>query len=66
VLAFVGWASGLSPFSCAVKALAGAAALFVLATVACRIVLNVVTDAIIRSIQEKHEMRRKPDGRRRP
>jgi hypothetical protein len=54
-LALVGWASGLSPFVCGMRALGGAAALYVLVSIAGRLVAGIVADAIVRSAM--------PDGK---
>ena len=57
VLAFVGWASGVPPFTCAIRALIGAAVLYVLATIAGRVIVNIVVDSIIRDSPEGEELR---------
>ena len=48
VLAIVGWASGVDPFTCGVRALIGAAILYVLATLAGRIVLRIMVDTVVK------------------
>ena len=48
-MALVGWISDVPPFTCAVRALMGAVALYVLTTVVGRVVINIVIDAIIKS-----------------
>jgi hypothetical protein len=49
-LAGFGAASGQAPFDCAWRGLAGAAAIFVLATVAGRIVIEIIASAVVRQI----------------
>ena len=56
VLAFVGWASGVPPFTCAIRALIGAAVLYVLVTVAGRLIVNIVVESIIRDSREGEEL----------
>lgn len=46
-LAIVGMASGVPPFTCALRALGGAAVLFVLAMGVGRLVLSVLVDAVM-------------------
>jgi hypothetical protein len=46
-LAIVGMASGVPPFTCALRALGGAAVLFVLAMVVGRFILSVLVDAVM-------------------
>jgi mannitol-specific phosphotransferase system IIBC component len=48
-LADVGLASGCSPWTCAMKASVGAAAVYVLLTVAWRLAVNVLVSAVIES-----------------
>ena len=48
-LAIVGWISSQPVFTCAVRALIGAVVLFVVVTLAGRVALNIVADAILRS-----------------
>ena len=48
-LAVVGWISKQPVFTCAVRALIGAGVLFVVVTLAGRLVLNIMADAILRS-----------------
>ena len=47
VLAGVGWLAGLSPFECGLKALIGGAALYILTTMAGRMVVNVMVRTIM-------------------
>ena len=53
VLAFVGWASDVPLFACSTRALVGAAALYVVTTIAGRLVIRVVTDEILRNAQRQ-------------
>ena len=47
IMAIVGCLSGVEPFTCALRALAGAVVLYVLAKMAGRIVLRMMADAIM-------------------
>jgi uncharacterized membrane protein YuzA (DUF378 family) len=49
-LAMVGWVCGLSPLTCGLRALVGAAALFVLAKLAGRLAAAILADGIARSM----------------
>lgn len=49
LLALVGWCSGLPVFVCSMRALAGAAVLYVIVKVAGRLILAVMVDAVIKS-----------------
>lgn len=48
VLAGVGCLSGVDPLTCGIRAVIGAAAMYVLAKMAGRIVLKIMVDAVIR------------------
>lgn len=49
VLAIVGSFSGVPPFVCGLRALAGAGVLYVLTTLAGRAVLTIIVDAIVKA-----------------
>jgi len=51
-LAIVGWFSDVPPLTCALRALAGAAAMYVVVRVAGRIVMNIMVDAVMRSLTQ--------------
>ena len=51
VLAFVGWFSGVPAFVCGLRALAGAAALYVLINLAGSAVIRIIVDAAIKARQ---------------
>ena len=53
-LAFVGWSTGVPVFICGLRALAGAAALYVLVRLAGAAVVRIVVDAAIRAARDKH------------
>jgi len=48
-LSFIGWVSGLSPFTCCKRALAGAAVSYIAASLAVKAVNAILTNAIIMS-----------------
>jgi len=48
VLAGVGWFSGVAPFLCGIRALIGAAVLYVLARIAGRVLVHIMADAMLR------------------
>jgi hypothetical protein len=52
VLAFVCWLSGLPMDQCAIKALVGAAGLYVVLTVATRLVVSIMVSAVVQSSLE--------------
>lgn len=52
VLAIVGWASGVTPFVCAVRALIGAVVAYVLTRIAERVVIRIMADAMLRGPAE--------------
>ena len=54
-LAGVGLASGVPPFDCALRALAGAAGLYVLARIVGRIVLQIMIDVLVDSAAGRAE-----------
>jgi len=54
-LAFVGWACGLTPFACTVRALVGAGVLYVLARLAGRVIVAALADAAARTAAEGQE-----------
>ena len=62
-MAFVGWISGVYPFTCGIRALVGAAAAYVLTKVVYRIVLKVMADAIIRGTSRDMGLRNDTHGR---
>ena len=53
-LAMVGWNYGLTPLTCGLRALGGAAVLYVLAKFAGRILAGVLADAIVRGPAAHH------------
>ena len=57
-LAAIGSISGVPPLTCGLRALAGAGALFVLATVAGRAVVDAVVDAIVNARTKANPKRR--------
>jgi len=59
-MAVIGAASGAPPFTCAVRALAGAAITYVLMRVAGRIVVNILVDAIVGSVPPPSEEKDRP------
>lgn len=48
-LSFVSWLSGLSPFTCCRRAVAGAAIAYIAVSIAVRAINNVLTNAMIAS-----------------
>ncbi len=46
-LALVGWASGVPPFTCAARAAAGGAVLYVASSFACRVAVKIAADVIM-------------------
>jgi hypothetical protein len=46
-LALVGWACGASPLPCALKALGGAAVVYVLVTVLVRVMVKMIVDTMM-------------------
>jgi hypothetical protein len=52
-LAIIGMAHGVSPFTCALRALAGAAVIFVLVLVVGRVMLNVIVDGMLESMSRR-------------
>ena len=48
-LSFVGWISGLSPFTCCKRALIGAALSYIAASLAVKVINSVLTNAMIMS-----------------
>jgi hypothetical protein len=48
LMAFVGWASGVPPFVTGMRALAGAAIMFVLVRIAGKMAVNILVDAMIK------------------
>jgi len=48
-LAFVGWFSGVPVFICAVRALSGAAVLYVVAGLAGTVAVRIIADAAVRA-----------------
>lgn len=52
-LSFIGWLSGLSPYVCCKRAIAGAVIVYIVGTVAVKAVNAVLIDAMIESSQEK-------------
>ena len=57
VLAFIGWASGLPPEQCALKASLGAVALFVLARIAGAVIVDLMVATIVQSVTGRDEER---------
>ena len=57
-LAGVGLACGVPPVHCVLRALAGAAALYVVASIAGRMILNIMVDAVIDNAVKKKKSRR--------
>lgn len=49
-LALAGWVNGVSPYTCSVKAAAGAVAIYIVARIAGRLIASIVADAIVRSM----------------
>ena len=56
-VAAVGWVSGLEPLECGLRALQGAAALFVMALVAGKIVIRILADAAVRQDKGRDDPR---------
>ncbi len=54
-LALIGWACELSPLSCALRALGGAAVLFVALKIAGRIAAVIVADGLVKSVSRREE-----------
>lgn len=54
-LSFVGWISGLSPFTCCKRALMGAALSYIAASLAVKIINAVLTSAMITSRMSRAE-----------
>ncbi|HUT61453.1 MAG TPA: hypothetical protein VNA25_26700 [Phycisphaerae bacterium] len=54
-LAIVGWCSGVSPLICGLRALIGAAALYVGAILALRLVLAVLINAALRKASQGNQ-----------
>lgn len=54
-LSLVGWAAGLSPFTCCKRALAGAALAYVVAVLAVKAVNAILTDAMIKRQMKRHK-----------
>ena len=57
VLAFVGWASGLPPEQCALKASLGAVVMFVLARIAGAVIVDLMVAAIVQNAAKRGEER---------
>ena len=56
ILSLLGWASGLEPFICCKKAVAGAVLSFVAATVAVKVINAVLINVLVnKQIQQKRE-----------
>jgi predicted branched-subunit amino acid permease len=52
-LAIIGMCQGVSPLTCALRALAGAAVLFVLTLITVRVMLNVIVDSMMDSMTRR-------------
>lgn len=50
LLAGVGWACGQGPLICAVRAVIGAFALYVITRLACGLAVNILVDAAVRDL----------------
>ena len=57
VLAAVGHVSGVPPLACGLRALAGAAVLFVMVQIAAKAVLGIFVDVVLRSREAKEPAR---------
>ena len=63
-LALVGWLCGLSTYACGLKALGGAAMLYVLARLAGRLAAGVVAEAIVNTMTGGRGADNRGDGNR--
>ena len=52
-LAIIGMCRGVSPLTCALRALAGAAVIFVLTLATARVLLNVIVDSMMDSMARR-------------
>jgi len=64
VLAFVGWSCGLSTYACGLKALGGAAMLYVVARLAGRLAAGVVADTIVNNMTNGRGANNRDDDNR--
>jgi hypothetical protein len=60
-LALVGMATGVPPFVCAARAVAGAVVLFVIVMVGGRLALTVIVDAFVSRVSQGQNARNEPD-----
>jgi len=61
-LALVSWLSGLEPLDCSIRAVVGAAVLFVVVTIAGKLALSVIVSAVIQNSQRRSSMKDEPGG----
>lgn len=54
-VSLVGWVSGLSPFTCCKRALAGAAAAYVVAALAVKAINTILINAMVKSKLNQHK-----------
>jgi hypothetical protein len=54
-LAVAGWVGGASPLSCAMKALGGAAVIYVLTTVLMRVMVQMIVDTMMENPGRPHD-----------
>lgn len=59
-LALIGWASGLSMFQCGIRAVAGSVVIYLLATLAIRMVISVMVDTIVAEKSQQREAEEEP------
>lgn len=55
-LALAGWIGGASPLSCALKALGGAAVIYVLTTILTRVLVGMIVDTMVEN-RSRHSNR---------
>ncbi len=58
-IAIVGWACGLSPYACSVKAVVGAIMIYVVARLAGRFVVRIVADVMVGDLNVGRGLRKR-------
>ena len=61
-LALVSWLSGLEPLDCSIRAVVGAAALFVVVMIAGKLALSIIVSAIVQNSQPQSSLKDESGG----
>ena len=64
VLALVGWLGGSTTFTCAVRALIGAGAVYFLTRFALKLLTNIVADAVVKTRMAQEQDKKGPASER--